>query len=60
MQGGGVEFSKNAALKSTIVQCAVAAKNKDSYFYAQYRRLVARRGENRAIVAVAHSMLIAI
>lgn len=51
----------NATLKSTIVQCAVvAAKDKNSYFHAQYQRLVVRRGKNRAIVAVAHSMLIAI
>jgi len=51
----------NATLKSTIVQCAVVAvKNKNSYFYAQYQRLVVRRGKNRAIVAVAHSMMIAI
>ena len=36
----------NAALKSTIVQCAVvAAKDKDSYFHAQYQRLVVRRGK---------------
>ena len=48
-------------LKSTIIQCAlVAVKNKDSFFYAQYQRLVVRRGSKKAIVAVAHSMLIAI
>jgi transposase len=48
-------------LKSTIIQCAlVAIKNKDSFFYAQYQRLVVRRGSKKAIVAVAHSMLIAI
>ena len=33
---------------------------KSSYFYAQYQRLSVRRGRKRAIVAVAHSMLIAI
>jgi len=48
-------------LKSILIQCAKAAiKNKDSFFYAQYQRLVVRRGANRATVAVAHSMLIAI
>ena len=48
-------------LKSTLIQCAKAAKsNTDSFFHAQYQRLVVRRGANRATVAVAHSMLIAI
>lgn len=51
----------NKNLKSTLIQCAKAAKNnKDSFFYAQYQRLVVRRGANRATVAIAHSMLIAI
>jgi len=50
----------NKTLKSTLVQCANAAvRVKDSFFYAQYQRLVVRRGRNKAIVAVAHSMLIA-
>ena len=38
----------------------VAVKNKDTFFYAQYQRLVVRRGKKKAIIAVAHSMLIAI
>lgn len=51
----------NKYLKSTLIQCAKAAqKNKESFFHAQYQRLVVRRGANRATVAVAHSMLIAI
>jgi transposase len=51
----------NKALKTTLIQCAqVASKNKDSFFKAQYDRLVVRRGAKRAKVAVAHSMLIAI
>ena len=51
----------NKTLKSTLVQCAQAGKkNKKSYFCAQYQRLVVRRGKNRANLAVAHSMLIAI
>lgn len=51
----------NKHLKSILVQCAKAAKsNKDSFFHAQYQRLVVRRGANRATVAVAHSMLISI
>lgn len=51
----------NKHLKSILIQCAKTAKNnKNSFFYAQYQRLVVRRGANRATVAVAHSMLIAI
>ena len=51
----------NKYLKSTLIQCAKSAqKNKNSFFHAQYQRLVVRRGKNRATVAVAHSMLIAI
>lgn len=50
----------NKTLKSTLTQCAKAAKNnKDSFFSAQYSRLVSHRGKNRATMAVAHSMLIA-
>ena len=51
----------NKTLKSTLTQCAKAAvKNKNSFFSAQYSRLVSHRGKNRATMAVAHSMLIAI
>lgn len=48
-------------LKSILTQCAKSAKtSKSSYFSAQYQRIAARRGKNRATIAVAHSMLIAI
>jgi hypothetical protein len=51
----------NKTLKSTLAQCAKSAKkNKNSFFSAQYSRLVTHRGKNRATMAVAHSMLIAI
>lgn len=51
----------NPVLRSTLVQCALAAaKKKDSYFCAQYARISAHRGKKRASVAVAHSLLIAI
>jgi hypothetical protein len=44
-----------------LTQCAKAARNvKNSYFSAQYQRISVRRGKNRATIAVAHSMLIAI
>ncbi len=45
-------------LKSTLIECAkVAGHLKDTYFSAQYSRLAARRGKNRATVAVAHTIL---
>lgn len=51
----------NKILKAIMVECAqVAKRNKNTFFYAQYQRLVVKRGKNRAKVAVAHSMLIAI
>lgn len=51
----------NKILKSTLAQCAKAAsKNKESFFSAQYQRITVRRGKNRATLAVAHSMLVAI
>ena len=37
-----------------------AGKRKDTFFYAQYQRIAMRRGKKRAILAVAHSILIAI
>ena len=51
----------NKVLKTTLITCAHSAvKNKNSYFSAQYARISAHRGKKRAIVAVAHSILIAI
>lgn len=51
----------NVTLKTTLVQCAKTARKKaGSFFKAQYERLSVRRGKNRATVAVAHSMIIAI
>jgi transposase len=48
-------------LKTMVVQCAHAAKNKNgSYYQAQYYRLCSRRGPQKAICAVAASMLTAI
>jgi transposase len=47
-------------LKTVLVQAARAAANKhDSYHRAQYLRLKARRGPNKAVLAVAASMLTA-
>jgi len=41
------------------VECAKAAgRSKNSYLSAQYKRIAARRGRNRATVAVGHSILV--
>jgi transposase len=51
----------NVWLRATMIQAAWAATHtKGSYFRAQYRRLVGRRGKKRALVAVAHSQLVII
>ena len=48
-------------LKTTMVQCAVnAAKNKDSYYKAQFSHLCAKHGAKKAFCAVAASLLTAI
>lgn len=50
----------NRFLRSCLVQAAHAAvRVKGSYFQAFYHRLAGRRGVKRAIVAVAHRILIA-
>lgn len=51
----------NPFLKSTLVQAATSAvKAKGTFYQAKFSRLCKRLGYSRAIVAVAHSMLIAI
>lgn len=51
----------NKWLRAALIQAARSAiKCKDSYFYALYRRIVVRHGDAKAIVAVAHSMLVTI
>ena len=51
----------NPWLADTLVQAAWAAtRQHDSWLRARYYRLVKRIGRKRAIVAIAHSMLIAI
>ena len=48
-------------LKTMLVQCAWAAKRqKNSYYLAQFHRLQSRRGPQKAICAVAASILTAI
>lgn len=49
----------NPWLRSALSEAAWgAARTKKSYFHAQYHRIQSRRGEQRALLAVAHSMLV--
>jgi transposase len=63
-QSGGKRYSGrttkgNRALSSIMVQGAWSAvRTKDTFLKSRYHRLAARRGKKRAIVAVAHSMLV--
>ena len=57
----GIRIRGNKYLKATLVECARAGiRNKQSYIYSRYQRISARRGEKRVLIAVAHTMLIAI
>jgi len=48
-----------AWLRRTLVEVAhVAAKTRETYLAAQYRRIAARRGKKRALIAVGHSVLV--
>ena len=47
------------ALRTVLVQAAHAATHtKDTYLAAQYRRLAGRRGKKKAIMALAHTILV--
>lgn len=65
-QSGGKRLSAtighgNRHLRAKLVQAAWAAvKVKSSYFAACFHRLAGRRGAKRAIIAVAHRILIAL
>jgi transposase len=48
----------NSTLKKTVIQCGKAAgRSKNTYLNSMYRRIAARRGANRATVAVGHAIL---
>lgn len=55
--GGGNRWLRNALLEAAW---AVSHSRKPSFFTARYRRLARRRGNKRAAVAIAHSLLVAI
>ena len=49
----------NKWVHSTLVEAAwSASRTKDTYLSAQYRRIAPRRGQRRAVVAVAHTMIV--
>jgi transposase len=51
----------NPYLKAVLGTAAMnAARNKNSYLGARYRRLAGRRGKSKAIMATQHSILVAI
>jgi transposase len=59
-QQKGTTRHGNRWARRAFTEAAWAAKNtRQTYAAAQFRRLVARRGAKRAVVAVAHSLLIA-
>jgi hypothetical protein len=46
-------------LRQALVEAAQgASRKKDCYLASQYHRLAARRGKKRALIAVAHSLLV--
>jgi transposase len=63
-ESGGKRFSGrttqgNRFVKSLMVQAAWSAvQSRDNRLKARYNRLVVRRGKKRAIVAVAHTMMV--
>jgi transposase len=65
-ESGGKRFSGhigqgNPWLRSALVEAAWAASHtKNTYLSAQYHRLAARKGGKRAVIAVAHTILVTI
>jgi transposase len=56
LPGGKRHGNKN--LLTCLVECAASAtRMTGTYYHALYRRIAARRGKKRALIAVAHSML---
>ena len=48
-------------LRAALIQAAHAAsRSKGTYLCSQYHRIASRRGKKRALVAVAHSILVAV
>lgn len=57
---GGAARKGDSWLRGALGEAAAgAARSKDTYLQARYRRLAGRRGKKRALVAVGHSILTA-
>ncbi len=51
----------NVWLRQVLIEIAhVASKTKETYLAAQYRRIAARRGKKRALIALGHTILVII
>src|SRR5262249_10565959 len=48
----------NRWLRATLLEAAWAATRTDTALAARYRRVMRRRGHKKAIIAVAHAMLV--
>jgi transposase len=60
-QYSGKTRSGNIWLKRILCQVAwAAARTRNSYFAALFRRIAAKRGKKRAVLAVGHAILVAI
>ncbi|SCL24925.1 IS110 family transposase [Micromonospora inyonensis] len=58
---GGATRKGDSWLRGALGEAgAGAARSKDTYLQARYRRIASRRGKKRALVAVGHSILTAI
>jgi transposase len=58
-QRSGKTRKGNRVLRTALTQLAhAAARTKGTYLSALYQRLAARRGKKRAVIAVAHSMVV--
>lgn len=58
---GGKSGVRGHPLKTVLVEVAWAAiRSKGTYYRAKYFRLKSRRGSNRALVAVGHSILVSV
>jgi len=58
-ESAGKTTKGNKHLKSALTEAArAAAKTKNTYLSAQYKRIAARRGKKRAVIAVGHSILV--
>jgi len=58
-QQSGKTRSGNKWLKAALVEAAQAvSRTRGTYLAAQYRRLAARRGKQKATIAVGHSLLV--